>query len=231
MKTLIEIVCTKILKKEIKLSDAIPGTYLFQLLIARIVMCFRGYLKTIGCKKSGIIFVGDKVRIKCKKNITFGTGVTIKDRVTIDALSYDGIIIGDNVSIGEGSYLMCSGSLSKIGKGIVLGDRVGIGNDCFFGAAGGVYVGSDVLIGQNVRFHSENHEFRDVTKKISEQGVSNKGITVGDNCWIGAGAVFLDGVNIGNGCVVGANTLVNRDIPNNAIAVGNPARIIGFRGE
>jgi acetyltransferase-like isoleucine patch superfamily enzyme len=64
---------------------------------------------------------------------------------------------------------------------------------------------------------------------IRLQGVTNKGIKIGNNCWIGSGAVFLDGVSVGDGCVIGANTLVNKSIPANSIVAGNPVRIIKSR--
>ena len=60
-------------------------------------------------------------------------------------------------------------------------------------------------MGQNIRFHSENHNYKDINIPIRMQGVTNKGIKIGNDCWIGAGVVFLDGVVVGNGCVIGAN--------------------------
>ena len=124
---------------------------------------------------------------------------------------------------------MCSGSISAIGKGLRIGSNTGIGNDCFFGAAGGIEIGSDVVMGQNVRFHAENHVYSDPLKLIKEQGVSHKGIKVGNDCWIGAGAVFLDGATIGDGCVVGANTIVTGQFESFSVIVGVPARIIKKR--
>ena len=147
----------------------------------------------------------------------------------INALSKEGVQLGDNVSIGMRSMIKTSGSLTVVGKGFFMGHDSAMGNDCFVGAAGGVSIGNYVAIGQNVRFHSENHEFHERNRRICEQGVTNKGITVGNDVWIGAGAVILDGTHIGNGCVIGANTLVNKDIPDYSIAVGNPVKIVGHR--
>jgi acetyltransferase-like isoleucine patch superfamily enzyme len=61
------------------------------------------------------------------------------------------------------------------------------------------------------------------------QGVTHKGILIDEDCWIGAGTVFLDGVRVGKGCVIGANTIVNKDIPAYSVAVGNPVKIIKNR--
>ena len=55
------------------------------------------------------------------------------------------------------------------------------------------------------------------------------GITIGDDVWIGANCVILPGVHIHNGAVIGAGSVVTKDIPANAIAVGNPAKIIKYR--
>ena len=102
--------------------------------------------------------------------------------------------------------------------------------ELLFGAAGGITVGSDVIAGQNVRFHSENHRFDDPDLPIRQQGVTHRGITVGNNCWIGAGAVFLDGAALGDGCVVGANAVVTKAFPANSVIAGVPAKVLQMRG-
>ena len=53
-----------------------------------------------------------------------------------------------------------------------------------------------------------------------------KGISIGNGCFVGVGAIILPGVNIGDNCIIGAGAVVSRDIPDNSIVVGNPARII-----
>ena len=95
-----------------------------------------------------------------------------------------------------------------------------------FGAAGGIEIGDDVVAGQFIRFHSENHNYNDSTKLIREQGVSHKGIKIGNNCWIGAGVVFLDGAELGDGCVVGANAVVTKKFHDNVVIAGIPAKIV-----
>lgn len=139
------------------------------------------------------------------------------------------MLLGDNVVIGRNSRIECTGGLQSIGKGIKIGDRTTFGNDCMFGAAGGIDIGDDVVAGQFIRFHSENHQYSDTTKLIREQGVTHKGIKVGNNCWIGAGAVFLDGAELGDGCVVGANAIVTKKFPNNTVIAGVPAKVIATR--
>lgn len=197
--------------------------------LQRTFMIFLGSLKCIRVKKQGLIFVGKSVKLVCKRKMVFGKGVTLHRNVEINALSKNGVKLGRNASIGAYSIIKCTGTLKKIGVGIEIGDNFGCGEYSFFGAAGGIKIGNNVIMGQNVRFHSENHVFSRCDIPIREQGVSNKGIVVNDDCWVGSGVVFLDGVEVGKGCVVGANTLVNKDIPEYSIAVGNPVRIIKNR--
>ena len=192
------------------------------------VVAFRKRLD-VDIKMGGYLFRGKHVTLRCKNKLTIGRNVTLYDDVFIDALSKNGVTLVNNVSIGQRTIIKASGSIAAIGKGFVIGDGSSFGNDCFVGAAGGVYIGSHVAMGQNVRFHSENHNFGDITKPIYEQGVTNIGITIGNDCWIGAGAVFLDGSSMGNGCVVGANTLVTKQFPDNSVIAGSPARIIRMR--
>lgn len=193
-------------------------------------MMVRGKAFSFGHKKiAKNVFVGKNVEVVEKKHLTIGQKTKLQDDVYIDALSREGISIGDSVVIGRNTRIECTGGLQSIGKGIRIGNRTTFGNDCMFGAAGGIEIGDDVVAGQFIRFHSENHNFNDLSKLIRDQGVTHKGIKIGNNCWIGAGAVFLDGAELGDGCVVGANAVVTKKFPANVIVAGVPATIIGER--
>lgn len=194
-------------------------------------MMVRGRVFSLGHKEiAKNIFVGKNVKAIEIKHLTIGQKTKLQDGVYIDALSREGVSIGDSVVIGRNTRIECTGGLQSIGKGVKIGNRTTFGNDCMFGAAGGIEIGNDVVAGQFIRFHSENHNYNDLTKLIREQGVSHKGIKIGNNCWIGAGAVFLDGAELGDGCVVGANTVVTKKFPSNVVIAGIPARIIKERG-
>lgn len=193
-------------------------------------MMVRGKFFSFGHKKiAKNVFIGKRVKVIEKKHLTLGQKAKLQDGVYIDALSQDGVLIGDGVVIGRNTRIECTGGLQCIGKGVKIGRRTTFGNDCMFGAAGGIEIGDDVVAGQFIRFHSENHNYNDLTKLIREQGVSHKGIKVGNNCWIGAGVVFLDGAELGDGCVVGANAVVTKKFPNNAVIAGVPAKIVHVR--
>ena len=81
-------------------------------------------------------------------------------------------------------------------------------------------------MGSYVSFHSENHIFGDSTKLIREQGVTSKGIKIGNNIWVGAKVTFLDGCSVGNNSVVAAGAVVNGIYPENSIIGGVPAKVL-----
>jgi acetyltransferase-like isoleucine patch superfamily enzyme len=75
------------------------------------------------------------------------------------------------------------------------------------------------------------HEFEDADKAVLEQPRSSRGIVLGDNVWLGAGAKVLDGVCIGSHVVVGAGAVVTHDLPDGSVAAGVPARILRTRDD
>ena len=89
----------------------------------------------------------------------------------------------------------------------------------------------DVLLGPNVSIYSSTHKFEDPTKPIKDQGYSVKPVLLKKGCWIGINVVILPGVTIGRNAVIGANSVVNADIPDFAIAVGSPAKVIRYTKE
>ena len=92
-----------------------------------------------------------------------------------------------------------------------------------------ILVGAGVMIAANVAIYSYDHGMMPGVL-ISEQPLVGKApVVIGDNAWVGTGAIILSGVNVGEGAVIGAGSVVTRDIPANAIAVGNPARVVKYR--
>ena len=218
-------------KDNFSLDESIGFFYFARLCCKYGWMLVRGKVLSFFCKGfSKTVFIGRKVKLYEKKNIVIGNKTKIHMGTYIDALSTDGVIIGSRCILGENNIIECTGSLSSIGRGISIGDGTTFGSNCFFGAAGGIHIGENVLGGQYIRFHSENHNFEDLNKLIKEQGVTHKGIIVGNNCWIGSGVVFLDGATIGNGCVVAANAVVTGRFDDNVVIGGIPAKVIKNRG-
>ncbi|VVO21367.1 Putative acetyltransferase [Pseudomonas fluorescens] len=201
------------------------------ILFTRSVMAIRGYISFFCFNECGLpLFLGRRVTIKHKFKIKFGKGCTVGSGVTIDGLSTRGITIGDRVSIPDGTYIRCTGVFSDLGVGLTIGSNTGLGHSNFINAQGGITIGSNVIVGPYVQFLSENHNFENLNVLIKDQGVTRKGIIIGDNVWIGASAIILDGVTIGNGAVIAAGAVVNKDVLENSVAAGCPAKIIKQRG-
>jgi acetyltransferase-like isoleucine patch superfamily enzyme len=228
---MIESIVRKLLNKpEFSISKDVPLSYIIRLAIDTVEMISRGYVKRIGFKKVGKrLMVGRKTKLLVKNRMYFGNNIRLGNNVKIDALSEKGVILHDNVKIGDDSIVMVTGTLSNLGRGIEIGSNSSFSDSTFFGAAGGITIGSDVISGQSVRFHAENHNYSDPNRLIRLQGVNRKGIEVGDDVWIGAGSVFLDGSKVGSGSIVAANTVVTKEFPKDSIIGGIPARVIGLR--
>jgi acetyltransferase-like isoleucine patch superfamily enzyme len=179
----------------------------------------------------GAVFRGRRVVIEHAAGLTAGAGLILEDGVHINALSRDGVVLGRNVTIAKNAILTCSGVLAEMGTGISIGDRSAVGAGSFIGGQGGVSVGNDVIMGPGVRIFSENHGFESTDRPIRAQGVSRRGVTIANDCWIGASVTIVDGVAIGAGCVIAAGAVVTSDIPAGSVAAGVPARVVRARGD
>lgn len=170
------------------------------------------------------------VRVHGRRWCSFGHWLLLERGVTVRGRGGRGVELGDFVVIGSYSVLEVSSGLASNQGFIRVGTRSSMGDYCYVGGAGGVEIGNDVLIGQYVSLHSQNHHFSDVDQPIREQGVTSLGITVADDCWIGAGARILDGVHIGTGSVIAAGAVVTKSVPPGSIVAGVPGRVVGARG-
>ncbi|HSH65021.1 MAG TPA: acyltransferase [Bacteroidia bacterium] len=116
--------------------------------------------------------------------------------------------------------------MNNLGSHITIGNNVGIGEFAYLGGAGGLDIGDDCIVGQYLSCHPENHNYLDPFTPFRFQGVNRKGIKIGKNCWIGSKVTILDGVTIGENCVIAAGSVVNKDVPDNSIVGGVPAKVI-----
>lgn len=210
------------------LDSNIPIQYFFSFFMCRLIELVYAifFFKTM--KTS---YLSLSACIKCSSKISFVKNLSIGRNVYIDALSIEGIKLGRNVSIGKYTTIECSGTLQSLGKGLIIGDNVGLGTHGFWGCAGGIEIGNDVIFGNYVSLHSENHNYHNLSIPIRLQGVNRRGIKIGQNCWIGAKVTILDGVIIGNGCIIAAGSVVVAGkYQDNAIYAGVPAKFIKMRG-
>ena len=110
-----------------------------------------------------------------------------------------------------------------------MGDNSSIGPHGYVGCSGKIIIGKNVMFGPKCSLFAENHIFSDTEKNIKSQGVSQKGITIEDNCWIGSNCIILDGVTIGKGSVIGAGTLVTKNVAPGSIVLDKRERKIKER--
>lgn len=190
----------------------------------------RGAVRLALVPGAGPWFCESGVVVHGRRNCGIGRWAVLERDVTLRAHGGGGISLGRRVVIGSFSVLEVTSGLARNGGWISVGDRSSLGDHCYVGGAGGVTVGENVLCGQYVSFHAENHRYSDPSRPIREQGVRHQGIVVHDDCWIGAGAKILDGVVVGRGAIVAAGAVVNRSVAPLAIVGGVPAQVIGHRG-
>lgn len=179
-------------------------------------------------KKYGVTFPFQKhfkLRWKYPK-VSIATNTKIRyDRI-------DDIVIGDGVRINEFTTIFCiSQDKNNPNSKLVIGSGTYIGEYQNIRASGGaIVIGRNCSISQHISMIASNHGIA-LGQDISKQkwDTEKAGITIGDDVWIGANCVILPGVHIHNGAVIGAGSVVTKDIPANAIAVGNPAKIIKYR--
>lgn len=162
---------------------------------------YRKYVfrKRIGCDHNAFSLVGNVTLINT--NIQLGKDVTIYPNVMF---------------FGDGP--------------IVIGDHVDIGNDTIIYASenGGVTIGSDTMIAAHCYIIDMDHGMEQ-GKLVRKQQNSVAAVTIGSDVWLGNNVTVLKGSWIGDGAVIGAKALVKGAIPENAIAVGVPARVLKYR--
>ena len=173
--------------------------------------------------------MGRHTKISFKKKIRAGRTLTIGDFVEINALSKEGIKLGNNVSIHRSTIIECTGVIRNLGIGLEVGNNVGIAQNCFIQVRGKVVIGNDVILGPGVSIFSEDHIFDNPDLPILVQGEIRKGVVIEDGAWIGTKAVILDGVRVCKNSIIAAGSIVTKDVPAYAIVAGVPAKVIRNR--
>jgi acetyltransferase-like isoleucine patch superfamily enzyme len=141
--------------------------------------------------------ISPRAEVELSKNLTFGSDCTVSSFTKIKA------------SAGP----------------LKVGSRCGFGTGCFLSSGEGeLVIGNNLVCGPNVVIMATSYRFVRLGVHLHDQEITSKGTRIGNNVWIGAGAVILDGADIGDDCVVGANSLVSRRFPAGSILQGNPAK-------
>jgi acetyltransferase-like isoleucine patch superfamily enzyme len=153
----------------------------------------------------------------------------------------DRITIGDNVSLGPGTFLsalthyptasMCyrkdAHPHQKFEPKIVIGNRVTATADLQIAAVKQIVIEDDVMFASNIHINDSLHGYGNANLPYKYQPLTQIApILIKYGCWIGQNTIILSGVTIGELTIIGANSLVNCDIPSRCIAVGSPAKVI-----
>jgi acetyltransferase-like isoleucine patch superfamily enzyme len=152
----------------------------------------------------GMLFLGRGVEIHCRPG--FGR-----------------LEIGRWVHIGDGNSIRCHEGSMRIG------DKVVFGKDNTVNGYLDIEIGGSTLVADWVYVCDFDHVTADIHAPIKDQGIVKSPVRIGPDCWLGAKVTVLRGTRVGRGCVLGAHAVVRGDVPDYAIAVGAPARVVRDR--
>jgi acetyltransferase-like isoleucine patch superfamily enzyme len=200
------------------MSQSVPGA--LGLALRKVLYPF-----VLGACGRNVVF-GQNVVFRHPHKIRIGDNVIIDDNCLVDAkgTTNDGIRIGNGVFVGRNTILSCKNGNIELGAG------ANIGFNCEIFSASVVRVGERALIAAYCYLIGGEHDFNDPSRPVLDQTRRSAGITIGAGAWLGAGAKILDGVTIGANAIIGAGAVVREPVPDQATAVGIPARIVGTRG-
>lgn len=227
---IIEFLISKVKKEKHTISYPFNYRELFAIIGSKFFAVLRGFLfikPFINSK--GIVFAERGAKVMFGHKIKAGIGLNLMEYSTINALSYNGVEIGNNFTLGKYAMIECTGVLRNVGNSIKIGNNVGINHYCFIGVRGDIEIGDNVIFGPRVNMFSENHIFKSLDIPIREQGVKKDKTIIGSDVWIGANVSIMSGVKIGNGCVIAAGAVVTQDIEPYSIVGGIPAKLIKKR--
>ncbi|NEP14080.1 MAG: acyltransferase [Symploca sp. SIO2C1] len=169
---------------------------------------------------------GHHLTLRAPGRIQLGSNVVIDDYalLSVRALEDERIEIGNFVQIGRSAQLK-----TRAGS-IFIGEYTNIGAECRIDSTTEVHIGHHCLFAGRCYVGGVSHQFDRTDIPIVQQPLATKGgVRIGDDVWLGAHVIVLDGVTIGTGAIVAAGAVVTKDIPPYAIAMGVPAQVRGSR--
>ena len=159
-------------------------------------------LRMRGARIAGKSSIGARLVAIHPRRMTFGTRVEVEHDVYLK-------LVTDEASL-------------------TVGDHTFIGRGCELDVARNITIGSHTLLAPNVFITDHTHHHARGTT-LDAQGIATADVIIGNDVWIGTGAIVLHGVTIGDGAIVGAGSVVTADVAPNTIVAGVPARVIGER--
>jgi len=177
-------------------------------------------------------------RVRCGGPVTIGADAIIGDDVALNGEVKIGrgahiekhVTLHGNVVIGEGSVIGAFSILSTLPKGqLAIGRDVYVNAFSVIGAAERVEIADHCIFAAYVQITDATHQIEDVSVLTKHAPIRSDPVHIGENVWLGSGAMVTMGVSIGQGAVIGAKALVTRDVPAMSVAYGVPARVVRSR--
>ena len=133
--------------------------------------------------------------------------------------------LSSNLKFGRNCRVSSFTKIKAADGPLTIGTRCGFGTGCFVSSGEkGLEIGDNLVCGPNVVIMASSYRYDSLETHLHDQGTTSKGTRIGNNVWIGAGSVVLDGSHIGDDSIIVANSLVSRRHPPNTILQGNPAK-------
>lgn len=172
-------------------------------------------------RDKGMVYIGDEQifaeMAECKKKL--------KKLNEIDRWEYEQVnLAAKEVIPNSQNIFVIPPFYCEYGTHISTGKNFFVNYNCVMIDVAEINIGDNCMFGPNVSLYTACHPVHPVTRNSGYE--SGKGITVGNNVWIGGSVTILPGVNIGNNVVIGAGSVVTSDIPDMVVAVGNPCKVI-----
>lgn len=147
----------------------------------------------------------------------------IGPNVTFEVAKDATVVLGRWSWIGDGCKLRVHAGRLEIGAKTV------VGQECTFSTWESITLGRECIVADRAMFIDFDHAVMLIESPIRQQGLYSRPVRVGHNVWVGYGACFLRGTTTGNNAIVGTYAVVTRDLPENAVAAGTPARVLRMR--
>jgi acetyltransferase-like isoleucine patch superfamily enzyme len=158
-----------------------------------------------------------------------------RGRLVTDGLAFVGpgvtFEIGRDARVHLGRWSWIGhGTKIRVHEGEVrIGAKTVLGQECTISAYQHVSIGRECIVADRAMLIDFDHGVVEVERPIRLQGIYKRDVRVGNNVWIGYGACFLRGVTVGDNAIVGTSSVVTRDVPENAVVAGVPAKVVRMR--